>query len=86
MRQNKLSSLYQYMTGPFDKNSGQTTFFYKPIKINVCKSDRQSCYSDPRPSTVAMGPGWTMMSFLPEATCVVEPRGKIYVNANTANP
>ena len=33
-----------------------------------------------------MGPGGKMMSFLPEATRVVEPGGKIYINANAANP
>ncbi|EPH7534083.1 hypothetical protein ACS3XC_006378, partial [Pseudomonas aeruginosa] len=29
-----------------------------------------------------MGPGEKMMSFLPEATHVVEPGGKIYINAH----
>jgi filamentous hemagglutinin len=33
-----------------------------------------------------MGQGGTMMDFLPEATRVVEPGGKIYINANAANP
>jgi len=32
-----------------------------------------------------MGPGGKMMDFLPEATRVVEPGGKIYINANSAN-
>lgn len=32
-----------------------------------------------------MGPGGKMMDFLPEATRVVEPGGKIYINANGAN-
>ncbi|WP_256582501.1 hypothetical protein [Pseudomonas sp. Irchel 3A5] len=33
-----------------------------------------------------MGPGGKMMDFLSEATRVVELEGKIYINANTANP
>ena len=32
-----------------------------------------------------MGPGGSMMDFLPEATRVVEPGGRIYINANDAN-
>jgi filamentous hemagglutinin len=33
-----------------------------------------------------MGQGGTMMDFLPETNRVVEPGGKIYINANAANP
>lgn len=33
-----------------------------------------------------MGSGGKMMDFLPEAARVVEPGGKIYINANGANP
>jgi filamentous hemagglutinin len=33
-----------------------------------------------------MGPGGKMMDFLPEATRVVSPGGRIYINANAKNP